>query len=111
MSREVIRAVHPRSHPTYARGFANFSDEDLAGSLYIAMRATESVLIAKAFAAALGKPDPHPDTSRKSLVASLTDDYRLFGVSSGPKHTEQLVRRLEKAVIAQAHEHLRPGRS
>jgi len=102
VAQEAVSRVDPWSHPAYAAGYKNFSQEDLAGSIYIAMRSKETELIEKTFATALGRGDPHPDHTRESLVESLVADYQLFGVSSGRQHTDQLLRDLEQAVRAQA---------
>ena len=56
------------------------------------MRMKEASLAYKAFAAALGQPEPYPQNSREALIESLAEDYQFFGVASGRHHTEQLVR-------------------
>ncbi|WP_337173567.1 hypothetical protein [Paludisphaera sp.] len=66
----------------------------------------------RAFAAAVGEPDPYADEdlSRKDLIRMLTDEYKPLGLSSGIKHTEQLVRDIERQAVAQAHKQLGQSR-
>ncbi len=63
----------------------------------------------KAFAAALGLPEPHDRESRDELVEMLGGFYGRFGLSSGPKHTAELVRSIESQAVDQAKQFL--GRS
>jgi hypothetical protein len=76
------------------------------------MLSMERQLAHKAFAAAVGEPDPYPDEeeSRQELVRMLTDSYKRVGLSSGIKHTEQLVRDIERQAVAQAHKQLGQSR-
>jgi hypothetical protein len=64
--------------------------------------ATERKLVEKAFAAALGLPDPSPNYSRRYEIDMLNDDYCRYGLSTGKQATTQLVRELEKAAKLQA---------
>jgi hypothetical protein len=64
--------------------------------------AVERVLARKAFAAATGLPDPHPDEDRRELVRMLDSDYRRYGLSRGRHHTNQLVKSFEMAAADQA---------
>jgi hypothetical protein len=68
----------------------------------------ERMVAHKAFAERLGLPDPHPDEawSRSELIDMLNDGYKRFHMTSGPQHTEQLVRDLEAQAVAQAEQHL-----
>ena len=74
---------------------------------------TERMLARKAYAKALRQPDPYPDsgfTHRAALVDALVGEYKTYGLSTGPKHTRELIRGIEAAATEQAQEHLGPRR-
>jgi hypothetical protein len=76
---------------------------DVASTLFL-----ERALAHKAFAAALGKPDPHPDDeelTRSEAIRMLGDCYEGYRLSSGVKHTQELVRDIEAQAVAQAREY------
>lgn len=55
----------------------------------------EQILARKAWAEAIGLPDPDTFHSRATEVEYLTDIYKDYGISTGPQQTEELVRRFE----------------
>jgi hypothetical protein len=79
-------------------------DRDSLGSLLWLERA----LAHKAFNNRLGLPDPHPDPDwdRSELIRMLADDYQRYHMTTGIKHTEELVRGIENQAVAQAEKHL-----
>jgi hypothetical protein len=64
------------------------------------------ILAEKAYAKAIGRPDPHPDTSRQWLYSRLNSDYKKYGISKGVQTTRVLLRGVEAAAEAQAKEYL-----
>ena len=71
---------------------------DIVGTM-----ALEQALAEKAFAKAAGLPDPDPDplVSRREAMRMLNEDYRRYGISSGPQQTRELVRSFEAAAANQ----------
>lgn len=59
----------------------------------------EEMLAQKAYASAAGLPDPYPDDDRLESIRWLYDEYAQYGLSSGVKHTRELVRGFEKAAV------------
>jgi hypothetical protein len=59
-------------------------------------------LAKKAFAAAAGLPDPHPDDDRRESIIMLNEDYRRFGISTGLEQTRRLVSGFEAEAARQA---------
>jgi hypothetical protein len=59
-------------------------------------------LAKKAWAKALGKPEPEPNEDRLEEIDMLNDDYVRYGLSTGIAKTRELVRTFEKAVAEQA---------
>lgn len=55
----------------------------------------EHILARKAWASALGLPDPDEFRDRKEELQYLTEVYKEYGIASGPKHTEELVKAFE----------------
>lgn len=79
---------------------------DVAGLL-----TTERWLARKAYAAALGQSDPYGDctlTEREGVIQGLADAYVMFGLSSGIKHTREMIKSLETAAAEQAKRHVGP---
>jgi len=62
----------------------------------------ERVLANKAFAQAIGQPDPHPDDNRLDLILGLHEAYVRYGISSGLQQSRQLIRQLETEAANQA---------
>jgi hypothetical protein len=62
----------------------------------------EQGLAKKAWAAALGQPDPEPNEDRLEQITMLNDDYVRYGLSTGIAKTREMVREFEKAVAKQA---------
>ena len=68
----------------------------------------EMALAERAYALAMGQPDPHPDKYDPEVdVSHLNAEYRTFGVSSGMHQTKQFVRDIEAAARQQAEQHMR----
>jgi hypothetical protein len=63
---------------------------------------SERRLAQKAFAAAAGQPDPHPDVDRMEERRYLNEEYVAYGLSSGPQQTNQLIRDIESSAARQA---------
>jgi hypothetical protein len=93
---------NPGDHPSIAGSQLSSDDPSLTMALYLAMRLKETSLASKAFCAATGNPDPFPHSSREALIEALCIDYQFFGLASGKKHTEQLVKSFETRAIKQS---------
>lgn len=76
----------------------NSATLDIVATMFI-----EQKLAAKAFAKAAGLPDPDPEplVNRRERLRMLDEDYRRYGISSGPQHTRELVRTFEAAAAKQ----------
>lgn len=86
------------------------TDDFVSGHLQaLSTRAIEYVLAEKAFAAALGLPDPVGHWHRAFIVELLGDAYREYGLSAGPHEDEQLARRIEGQAVEQAQRLKGPG--
>ena len=60
---------------------------------------------ARAYATAAGLQAPHiPYFDADELIEMIAEDYKKLGISTGPAHTKQLLRDLEKQAVAQASE-------
>ncbi|HVX12073.1 MAG TPA: hypothetical protein VHC22_12905 [Pirellulales bacterium] len=105
LTQELIDAVDPRQHPEWER-YSQIRPDDVRGAVVLAMQMKERTLALKAFDAVLGRPERYVQSSREELITSLADDYRLFGLSTGRSHTEELVRVIERLAERQAREHL-----
>lgn len=55
----------------------------------------EHVLARKAWAAAIGLPDPAPERERLEEIGQINKVYTRFGISTGRQQTLELVRRFE----------------
>jgi len=77
-----------------------------ASSDVFAVYRMELKLAEKAFAAALGRPDPHPnqDEHREVLVEDLEEAYGDYGLSPGAKASQELIQRFEAEARAQAEQ-------
>jgi hypothetical protein len=98
----AIRAAQPFR---FRGDDANFMD--ISGLI-----TAERWLARKAYAAALGQPDPYGDsdmTDRAGVIAALADEYARLGLSSGAMHTREIVRAFETEAAEQAKQHI--GRS
>ncbi len=71
----------------------------------IATHYWEQRLALKSFARTLRAPDPVPGWDRSTIVGLLHDAYMRYGLSSGPKQSVELVRRIEAQAVAQAKAH------
>jgi hypothetical protein len=103
-----MRHAEPHLFTCQARRDGAISDCDALSTLAIEMRLAE-----KAFAVALGRPDPfpYPDDQRDLLIQDLDEAYREYGLSSGMQSTIELVRRFEAEAAGQAKGPRRsPGR-
>jgi hypothetical protein len=65
----------------------------------------ERQLAHRAYCKARGMPPPQQLSDQEGLVESLTADYAAMGLSSGPRHAEQLIRSFEEAAAKQARQH------
>jgi hypothetical protein len=85
------------------------SDRMLAGRLgevnAFIMAGDELELAEKAYAEAMGQPDPYPDTDRLDLISNLDRDYQRLGISPGIANTRLLLREIENAAEKQANTH------
>lgn len=79
-------------------------------SNFLLMLRDERAIAYKAFAKTLGLPARVSSSHRNDIVHSLAEEYSRLGLSTGPKHTVQLIRDIEAQAIAQAKEHLGKGR-
>jgi hypothetical protein len=77
-------------------------EDGLSGTQAVAILLWEYMLADKAFAQALGGPDPHPNTPRSTITGILDDAYRTYGISNGTETSFQLIRRIEAAAADQA---------
>lgn len=85
------------------KGLFHSYDNSQASSMdVLTFMLSERILAQKAFAAAAGLPDPWPDADRREEVKDLNCYYVQMGLSSGLRHTQQLVRAIEAAAAAQA---------
>jgi hypothetical protein len=66
----------------------------------------EFELAEKAYAKALGLPDPLPHTTRAELVNDLRREWKQDGISSGPQQSTQFIRDIERDAKRQAEQHL-----
>ena len=79
---------------------------------------TERDIAHRAFNAALkgikphrtGKQAPQLAWERREMVTGMDSEYQRFGISSGPKQTVELIRRIESQAVAQAQELMGQGR-
>ena len=55
----------------------------------------EHLVAKKAWAAAIGLPDPAPSVRMQNELPIINDVYKLCGLSEGGKSTEELIRRIE----------------
>jgi hypothetical protein len=95
-----IRRSQPDCFDTYGK-----SGEHSVSTLNIAATiATELILARNAYAKALGRsPDePMDEKERRDEILGLNEDYCEFGISTGPKHTFELIRKLESDAANQA---------
>jgi hypothetical protein len=70
---------------------------------------SERILAQRAFASALGRPDPYlEEPSRQEMIESLAESYKLFGLASGQQHTNQLVRAFENEAVDLAKKNTGP---
>jgi len=100
---EAIARTDVTGHAEYTGLVARLKqDERIPQSFYLAMKTKEDWLIEKAFAKAIGAEEPYPQTTRDQLVASLTEDYRVFGLAAGPESAEILLQGIEAAAARQA---------
>jgi len=60
--------------------------------------------------ARIGKRDHESAWERREMLDGLDFDYQRYGISSGPKQSVELVRDIEAQAVAQAKEHVGPGR-
>lgn len=75
---------------------------DATGIGIVAAHRFELRLAEKAFASAMSTPDPDPSLSRKDIAETLDEEYRRYGLSSGPHQTELLMKEIENAARQQA---------
>ena len=61
----------------------------------IAAAQIEHILALKAWAAASGRSDPKPLRSRRGSIEFLAQVYKDYGLATGRRQTEELVRRFE----------------
>jgi hypothetical protein len=61
----------------------------------------EQVLARKAFARALGIPDPFPFDGMADLRRLIADTYVAYGLCGGQRHAMELVRDIERQAEAQ----------
>ena len=109
LSLDAIEAVDPRKHPAFSKLGEDLNLDAARTAIRISMQTRERHLAQKAFDKVLGRSEPYPQESRESLVENLSDDYALFGLSSGKNLTEQIVRAFEDAAAAQGRTHLGKG--
>src|SRR5947209_4593333 len=116
LSIKHLRAVEAKS-PAHINGFAQedpaFFEREGSIADVASILLLERALAHKAFAAALGRPDPHADDeefTRSEVIRMLGDCYKDYGLSSGSKHTQEMIRNIEAQAVAQAKEHLGKGR-
>ena len=84
-----------RVEPEYFSTDRQMLDNDLTVVHGINALRIELVLARKAWAAAIGLPDPDTFRKRPTEIEYLTDVYKDYGLSSGRQQTEELVRRFE----------------
>ena len=82
------------------------NDDGPASSDVFAIYGIELKLAEKAFAAALGRADPHPDQDdhREVLGEDLKEAYSEYGLSPGAKASQELIQRFEAEARAQAEQ-------
>lgn len=70
----------------------------------------EMTLAKKAYAAAAGLPDPHPDDDRRMSIIMLNEDYCRFGISAGLQQTRRMVSEFETEAARQGNVRKGPTR-
>jgi hypothetical protein len=80
---------------------------DASGIDAIALHIYELWFVEKVLAKATNTVDPHPTSSREELVEELANGFEEYGLSSGPAHSQQLIRDLESQALATV-QHRRP---
>lgn len=100
---EAIAGIDVTGHAEYTGMITRLKQDDrIPQSFYMAMQTKENWLIEKAFAKAIGAEEPYPQTTREKLIASLAEDYRVFGLAAGPNSAENLLQGVEAAAAHQA---------
>jgi len=95
-----VRRAHPDCFDTYQK-----SSERSISSLNVAATiATELILARNAYAKAKGLPPykPMDQKERRREIDGLDADYCEFGISTGPRQTFELIRKLERDSANQA---------
>jgi len=93
-----LRREHPRLLADWnALGKTQFCQMNITATMM-----GEMALAEKAFAAAAGEPDPHPDNLRLEQIRYLDMDYRRYGISRGYQESLRLASDIEKAAETQA---------
>lgn len=103
LNQNAVVRTDVTSHADYAGLVTKLKqNERIPQSFYLAMKTKEDWLIEKAFARASGHEEPYPQTTRDQLAASLTEDYRVFGLAAGPESAKILLQGIEAAAARQA---------
>jgi hypothetical protein len=110
ISEDLRFSRDPWEHSTLDRRLQGEPLRRLQGNIYFGMCLKEYFLLDKAFQTTLGNPDPYPKSPRAELLDSLSADYEFYGLATGRKQTEEIVRDLEAAAKAQAEAYLGKGR-
>ena len=100
-----LRRAHPERFD--AEGGVGFHQTDGDATFVLnTLLYTERLLARAAFEKALGRPGDAVreigGVERDDCVEGLSEDYAFYGVASGPRLTEQLVRDIEAQAAAQA---------
>lgn len=100
----AIRAAEPELFAQLQPTFFQSGCSNLDALLF-----SERELARDAFERALGRPKTYQE-SRRELIGMLSSIYKFYGLATGGKHTEQLVRAFEETARAQAKEHIGKGK-
>jgi hypothetical protein len=97
-----MRRKEPNAFERHALDSGEPAQCDAFAVLSIEIRVAE-----RAFAAALGLPDPYPAEiyAKSDDMRQLNDAYQEYGLSTGIWQTEELVRAVERQATRQAVRH------
>jgi hypothetical protein len=98
-----------RSQPNLFDTYHESSEHEISMLNIAATIATELILARNAYAKAKGLPpfQPMDHKERRREIDGLDADYGQFGISTGPKQTFELIRKLERDAANQAKQ---PGK-
>jgi hypothetical protein len=100
-SDQITMGTVRRVEPTAFEPYISHEPDDLG---IIDTVATEILLAKDAYTKARGIKSEIPMDAgeRRQYILNLNDEYRAYGISTGVKQTNELIRNMERAAVAQA---------